>query len=560
MSDDIGNANCYSFHYGYYGYYGSFVPIIGSSLGGLYLGPTPYNPWNCNMYPIAAGYDYNLGVMSDDIGNANCFSFRYGSFPSIGSSLGGLYLGGTPYNPFKCDMFQLPAGYSATNGDYILAVSDGESPSASCIPYKHVPEQVDSASSYALLYQGTAGSLPSVAPGSSLTLEWSCLPSRFVRGYARTSGGFGCGIPGVGCAGGWSSFEAYNLNPVSTGATGSGPLSSFDFTGGSVKDSRTIMVPSPAVDTTYNYTLKCEGPYNLPTMTIPVTVRGTDDVQLPSITISGPSTMTVGESASITATFLPGTGDTLGSSAINGCAEPDVSNPYINCQISVIPPAIGTLASKTYSFTPTKVGTYYFYPAVLTPRYPWSTYQKRLVITVSAQPSLCTGPEPKFADRCSQTGAAKNKLVDSCTGQLCEWTCSFGFEKQGKVCKRIQCTDPHAINPPACDECETGYQMVGGICVNVPALELSASPPRVKSGATATVSWSVTGLVEDSEVSCSITSNPTGAFSASIPAQDGWIGSKQTAGITGTTIITLSCTNATSRSVTVGLIPTIWEI
>jgi hypothetical protein len=100
----------------------------------------------------------------------------------------------------------------------------------------------------------------------------------------------------------------------------------------------------------------------------------------PSASISAsPSSIQVGQSSNITATYNAGSGDAL------TCT--DISN-YASGANGLVGPC--TPFNKTYQFTPASAGTYTFYAAALTHYYTsWATYAHTSV-TVSNPPPSCT--------------------------------------------------------------------------------------------------------------------------------------------------------------------------
>lgn len=106
------------------------------------------------------------------------------------------------------------------------------------------------------------------------------------------------------------------------------------------------------------------------------------------------TTLTIGQSATLTATFAPGAGDTLTNTAINmlspGTTEYSVSYTGWVWQTPV-------KSTLTYTFTPTKTGTYTFKPYATSQSYPaWqgTTQNKWVTVTVSAVPTPTPTPTP----------------------------------------------------------------------------------------------------------------------------------------------------------------------
>lgn len=135
----------------------------------------------------------------------------------------------------------------------------------------------------ALVFQElSSGSTPTVGLGESITLQWSCLPRRTVF-FASCR--YNVGDPHCNDYTG----TQYTVNPLSSSVAGSGSGTSFNFTNESIVGTRTVVAPSVAG--TYNFTLTCSGPYNMPAMTIPVTVSSAPPTGC-SVTLESRSTNT----------------------------------------------------------------------------------------------------------------------------------------------------------------------------------------------------------------------------------------------------------------------------
>ncbi len=323
----------------------------------------------------------------------------------------------------------------------------------------------------------------------------------------------------------------------------------------------------------------------------------------PALTITGngqtgSTTVAVGQAVIVSAAFIPAAGDTLLKTAINDyqnnlwCGTGNVCNS----SMWTAPP----LESKTYTFTPTAPGEYIFYPAAQTEQYTsWNNYSKSLLVRVHpacpAGQHWVPGPSGNYAgitfrgqcvpDQATCPGVHEvNPPACTCeTGYVRQngacvlptsqcagvhevnypaCSCDIGYHKQNGVCVPDTCSDPRAV-PPLCSSCISGYETKNGICTPIPpSTSLSAYPLRVQKGTGSTVSWNVTGLSSGSGTACSITSNPAGVFYQSMPANTApsWSGTAPTGAINGATIITLSCTGAVSKSVTVGIVPVFQEI
>ncbi len=121
-------------------------------------------------------------------------------------------------------------------------------------------------------------------------------------------------------------------------------------------------------------------------------------------------------------------------------------------------------------------------------------------------------------------------------------------------------------NPPTCSICPAGTHDNGfGTCVsNVPSgLTLTVQSNKVRKGNPAVLSWSVSGLSSGVGTSCSVTSNPAGVFSQTMPANTTptWSATNVSTGaINSTTVFTLACTGANPISKTVTVVPVVIEI
>ena len=316
------------------------------------------------------------------------------------------------WNPVLCSSYATPAGGTAP---YAYTDGDGNSYCASTI-----------AGGLSAPINTTNGAAITVNPGQSMTMEWSCLPSRTVN-WEMKSG------MGTFSSGGWSYTPIYSLTLASS-VTGSGP----SFYPGGLTGTQTFAAPSTGG--TYNYTLTCNG--GTGAMTIPVTVNAPPPSPTATISINGqPSgaaqTVYSGSPVTITATYAPVTG-ALAASGING-----------NDQITSVPCA-GLVpfnascwtqpdVTKTYTFTPA-VGTYSFYAAEKTTVF-YTTYNNYKSVTLTVVNQCPNGSGP--------TG--------SCT------SCNAGYVLSGGSCV-LQCANGNGPTG-ACTSCNSGFNLVGGSCV-----------------------------------------------------------------------------------------------
>ncbi len=279
-----------------------------------------------------------------------------------------------------------------------------------------------------------------------------------------------------------------------------------------------------------------------------------------------PVTVIPGQSVVIDARFAPSEGDTLTKSAINDSNNSLWCGSGVTCSTSLWSTSLN---EKNYTFTPARIGTYTFYPAAQTTEYPWwDNYNKSLTVT-AACPANSTTKSSKSTSVCTCNSGYTQQPDGTCIAAPCTNgatnpptcnVCNPGYTLTNGQCVLVtSCTDP-LKQPPLCTSCIAGYSLVGGSCVKVPSVSLSASATLVRSGDTPTLTWRVTGA--GSGVSCTISSDPTGLFSASNgDLKTGtWSGSAQTGPITSKSIFTLSCTNAAPVSVSISLIPSVKEI
>jgi len=456
--------------------------------------------------------------------------------------------GGTPAT------YSFPAGYSLANGDKLDTAGGGAAGDANsafnkrgggdgqCHAWKYTLQHIDST-------PVTVGTVPTVAPGTPLTLQWSCLPSRQVEvGYCHYDQ--------------WNShcwkesYVLYRINPLASGVSGNGQ----NFVSGTnITDTKTITAPATAG--TYTYSLSCSGgQYPLPAMTVDITVSG--QPATPQLSLA-PAASTIAYNGTQTLTYSATGGAGYDACYLSGGQWG--SNPGT---------PVGTSGSVTTN--PLTSDKQYSYICHNTdPSYPNNGWVAPVTANVTVNPPqpVCTGAHEINPPACTcETGYVRQNGVCVLPNPQCAGAhevnypacnCDIGYVKQNGVCVLpTTCSDPRAV-PPLCSSCISGYETKNGICVPIPpAMSLSAAPLRVQKGNSSTVTWSVTGLISGAGTACSITSNPAGVFSKSMPANTAptWSGSVQTGAINGSSIITLSCTGATPKSVTVGIIPVFIEI
>lgn len=167
-------------------------------------------------------------------------------------------------------------------------------------------------------------------------------------------------------------------------------------------------------------------------------------------------------------------------------------------------------------------------------------------------PASCGSPhsgdacEPPTVD-CSPSAVNEGETT------TCAWSCpsgqtssGIGFSTGGANSGSVQFTPPSSGGYGA--QCSGGGQQTKTVTVYTPSLTLSATPARVRSGTSVSVTWTASAVN-----SCTL-KNQSGATLGS--GLSGTINPT----ITGETIFTLTCnTDAgpVSKSVTVGIIPSI---
>lgn len=526
-----------------------------SSGAGIAFGTQKYTGHETSCY----------GPVLDENGNAITIGGKRGIGPAGGQA--------------GVDHYDFPSGYSLANGDMLATPQEITRPKSGfqggvfdhCYAWRWEPDHVTTAAPIIV------GSMPAVNPGDAVTFEWSCLPSRAGAFEVKTG-------QGIFSEGGWHTGYMY-ITGLATGVTGGGPgFSPSGYTG-----KQTVTMPSQKG--VYDYTLTCAG-LGAPPMDILVDVGNAAVPPIVSITANGQTGavhVPANQPVNITGSFLPGTGDILMHTAVNGCTTPDIAAPDTSCQNAVTNNT--TAASpKSFTFTPSAPGSYYFYPAVQTQLFsPWNNYGKKVTvvadcsagqqITVINGKNACV-PSSVCANGTGQSGSCTACFagfhlsggqcipdIVSCPGgqinpPLCT-ICAVGFHNDANnICVPNTCADPHAV-APLCNTCISGYQMRGGVCTLIPpAISLSVGTPSVRKGSADTASWSVSGLVAASGEQCSIRSNPPGVFSSFMLADTAptWSGTNVATGpVTGLTILTLSCTGTPDVSATIHLIPEFQE-
>jgi hypothetical protein len=117
------------------------------------------------------------------------------------------------------------------------------------------------------------GAVPAVDPGDSLTVQWSCQPSRTVIYKYRDC----TSIPGGQICGNFHTPTEYSINPLFTSAT------SPDFTVSGLRGKATIT--APAKPQLYTYSLTCQGPKPL-TLSVSFRVKSTTGITCKIATIN----------------------------------------------------------------------------------------------------------------------------------------------------------------------------------------------------------------------------------------------------------------------------------
>jgi hypothetical protein len=375
-----------------------------------------------------------------------------------------------PFPP-SCRYSTVPAGYDREHEN-------------DCDVYRIIPSHWQS------LPLLSAGS-PSIelGEGDQLTLEWSCLPQRKVLEWRCSPSSSGLHFTGNSC--GDTEYTVTKNNwTISTGATGGGA----GFTAGAVSGAVTI---SP-VEGLHLYTLRCEG-IGAPALSIPVDVGGASEhIATPTVGITGnsqnPVSVSPGTSVAIRGTYVPATGDTLLYTSLNDFEQ------------NALPGVAWTPASspKSYTFTPSRVGSYIFYPAVQTMAHPvWSDYGKSLTVTVSCPANSternngtcqCVNGYSLQAGVCVADGVCD---VHETNYPSC--TCEVGYERQGGQCQMVACEGAHEV-APSCT-CEAGYVRTNGECIQPAVISILANGTdimRVRPGTAINLIWSTANVAAGS--------------------------------------------------------------
>jgi hypothetical protein len=138
------------------------------------------------------------------------------------------------------------------------------------------------------------------------------------------------------------------------------------------------------------------------------------------------SSITVGQSTTIRASYAAGSGDTLVDTDIdeNG---PDTNNTGVNKSYSGSQWGTPVQQSLTYTFTPTKPGSYGFYTFVLTKDYPsWTTVPSSWTpVTVTAAPAVTASNGPLTG---TFTGLLSGASVPTLTGWASNPNSSTGVD------------------------------------------------------------------------------------------------------------------------------------
>lgn len=275
-----------------------------------------------------------------------------------------------------------------------------------------------------------------------------------------------------------------------------------------------------------------------------------------------------------------------------------------------------SLPTKSYTFTPTAVGTYTFVPSMQTSGFPsWNNYDASLIVTVRSMDFTLSvtslASNDTFANTASAVladagllvrkritatfvsgtpeavtfsasglppGASANFSSTSCTptcstdlsivvptsvvtpGTYMIMVTAIGGGTTRTTTFPIvvggaSCTGPHEV-PPLCSTCESGYSMQNGSCVpDAPTISLTVAPSFIRPGGSATATWSASGLLPES--TCTISSTPADKVSAGLPADHGatWSGAATIPNVTGTVIVRMVCNGGAQKSASVRLLP-----
>ncbi|MDO8576017.1 MAG: hypothetical protein Q7R90_01750 [bacterium] len=303
---------------------------------------------------------------------------------------------------------------------------------------------------------------------------------------------------------------------------------------------------------------------------------------LPTATITtNDSSIKIGESATITATFSAGTGDTL-------------TNDNIDMPLGTALPSSGTLSSKTYTFTPTSAGTYTFFARAQTEYWTaWRTLDT-IQVTVTPPAPQCTDfhftppsigkgqSSTLFWDSTNATDASVNHGVGPISvpsgskpnikpvpSRTTTYTGTFeGSVSPDATCSATltvctlppgySCLDLHTIRhtfadchieDKACPASESKYCSAGipDCLVEAPSVidSLRAVPNIVRQGDPTKLFWEVTNVSE-----CTIEGSDGQRFSPLSGSNEA--GGLQTRDINQQTIFTLTCTGLDNSSISGG--------
>jgi hypothetical protein len=343
-----------------------------------------------------------------------------------------------------------------------------------------------------------------------------------------------------------TSFYINNIGYVgASGSTIVGPLATTDYSG-TVSDGNGNVASCPA--------------------TLTVTPPSA-----PTATIAASSTsIYVGQSTSITATFAPGSGDTLTADNIDeplGTGRGADTNP----------------GSKSITFTSTSPGTYTFYARATTQYYTsWTTYaQTSVTVTAAPKCSISLSPstiaQGQFStlqysssnatsfsirnvgsltpDTSGSTSVAPSQTTDytgtasaggvqnTCPASLTV-SCTPAYSCSGHTIQRTD-SSCNVINVATCVApafCSAG----SSVCLYPPPQfnssgqysgHLQVNPSILPEGSTTTVHWNISNVA-----SCSVTGSNGDSWS-------GATGSHTSAAITQQTNYTLSCTGLDGSSI-----------
>jgi len=535
-------------NYSYYSYSPNWTPLcpgIGSSSFGTTPGQT--DTFSVGVFSVDLGGGAGQSVYATrtytkpgsyneyvDLGPGNAYC------PYINSS-DIYYVTGPPTcldnsgnsNPvaYSCSGYTVPAGYTSS-GD-----------ASECSAYRTITVT----GGLSAPTNTTVGPAPSVNPGRSMTLEWSCLPSRTVNWEAK-------GGTGTFSQGGWGGGTIYSYT-LATSVMGSGQ----GFSPSGLVNTQNITAPTTAGP--YNYTLTCNG--GTAAMTIPVTVNAPPP---PTVTITGNGTnptpnAIVGQPVTIVGSFTPGAGDALTETAINDFAN----NLWCGtgCTPNTSMWTAAPLGSKSYTFTPVSAGSYLFTPSVQTTGYPaWNNYSQSLTVTaVAACPNgsgaagSCTACNSGYVlsgGNCFLQCPNGSGPAGSCT------SCNAGYVLSGGNCAP---TCPNGSGAAgSCTSCNAGYVLSGGNCVisaPVSIVTFSVNPTRVRKGTATSVPF--TWKVSNPPATCTI-SGPNGFTPLIVSPVDGVTGSQTgVVNIAQASYFTLTC-GAVTKQITIGLVPTVIEI